>query len=391
MSTTDPQSPSPRPGGSTRLRRHAMLRRHGRRLLTAVLSLPVVCLGIGDARRAPPTAIRLRDLATRYRGALVATRDPETIRLVSRNDLGLLFTRNSRRLQAGSVLVWLNRPAERHGRTWSVGSADGLRTVAPLLAPSVAHSVRQRRHILLDPGHGGDDTGAAGPHGIKEKHLTLRVATQVRALLATQGVHATLTRESDQALSLRQRVAIARQQRADLFVSIHYNSAGNAAAAGVESFTVPAAGYPGTAAGSRARGRCPGNAHDADNVLLAYTIHRALLARTRQDDRGIKRARYLVLRDAPCPATLIECAFLSNAEEAEAIQSGNLLDRHAAGIAAGLSRYLAHPAGNDRMAGKMARDTPRPALGVWYYAAPASMQGRATPGIRGKERRMPSP
>jgi N-acetylmuramoyl-L-alanine amidase len=265
----------------------------------------------------------------------------DTCRLVF-GDMAFTFTAGSRRMLANDVVVWMNAAAEQRGRRWTIPAADARLTVAPLIHPTsyVVRAASPAR-VVLDPGHGGMDSGAVPASGPPEKTVALDLCRRVAALLEARGVRVHLTRTGDQDVPLPDRVRKAARLRATAFVSLHLNSARNAHARGLETYLLTPAGFASTAEGSSVSGKADGNAFDGANMILAYEIHRALLKRGKGPDRGVKRARFLVLRDAPCPAVLVETGFVSNAADARALRETQQLQRMAEGIADGIAAFLA--------------------------------------------------
>jgi N-acetylmuramoyl-L-alanine amidase len=171
----------------------------------------------------------------------------------------------------------------------------------------------------------------------------LDLARRARVHLANAGLQVRLTRDNDRFVELAERCRMAARWKADLFVSVHLNSAANGAARGVESYVLPAPGAPSTADDGRPPSRTvsySGNRFDGANFLLGYHLHRGLLERTEAADRGIRHARYLVLRDAPCPAALMECGFLSSREEEALLETEAHRERVAQGLADGILGYI---------------------------------------------------
>lgn len=179
--------------------------------------------------------------------------------------------------------------------------------------------------IVIDPGHGGKDSGTRSATGHAEKDYTLDWANRLADLLTARGWQVFLTRTNDADESLSNRVAFADEHHADLFVSLHFNAAGSAVHNGVETYCVTPTGMP----SSVTRGyednpalAFPNNEFDAQNLQLALRIHREILAATKAEDRGIRHARFLsVLRAQHRPAVLIEGGYLSNPEEAALIDA----------------------------------------------------------------------
>jgi N-acetylmuramoyl-L-alanine amidase len=183
------------------------------------------------------------------------------------------------------------------------------------------------RIIVIDPGHGGSNTGTHSVlDGRFEKEFTLDWAKRLKPLLETNGWTVFLTRTNDTDVSLVERVAFAESHHADLFVSLHFNSgAPDTKQAGLETYCITPAGMPSTLT----RGftdlwneNLPNNIFDAQNLQLAVKLHSALLRATGIEDRGVRRARFIgVLRGQKRPAILIEAGYLSNPAEAKLIES----------------------------------------------------------------------
>lgn len=165
--------------------------------------------------------------------------------------------------------------------------------------------ISSRPIVLLDPGHGGIDSGAVGVNCLLEKNVVLEVAKEVVRLdreLFKESLDVYLTRYSDTLISLRDRTRLAKSLSADLYLSLHCNKAERVAAQGVEVYIHSNGGFP-----FRKKAIAFG-------TLLGTGFHQKVGLR----DRGIKLANFQVLRDtrSVCPALLLEFGFLSNPEEA---------------------------------------------------------------------------
>ena len=283
--------------------------------------------------------VAIDDISRRHRLS-IATRTDSAIVLRGAGRL-LTFHSGSRRLIFDDVLIMLNGPAQRHGKTWTIAQADADAVVGPLLAPPPGPAREHRFTVVLDPGHGGRDSGAIGCCRVFEKKVNLDIAKRVRKTLKKSGVRVKLTRSRDSTLSLAARAARARRWRADVFVSIHGNSAANGNAAGLETYILPLRGFPSTAGGTARPEAHPGNLHDRANMFLSYCIHKHTLTRSGCADRGIRRARFGVIKNAPCPAALIEVGFLTNAFEAAKLIDRRYRQALASGIAEGILQFLA--------------------------------------------------
>lgn len=252
----------------------------------------------------------------------------------------VVFRPGSRKLLFNDTLIWLNGPAEQTGKSLTVTRRDRETLLDPLLRPSATVGGDDITTIVLDPGHGGADSGAVGHRRIYEKKAVLDIAKRASDLLKAQGMVVRMTRDRDYFVPLSKRTSLAKLWGADLFVSIHLNSAENASVAGIETYIASSAGFASTM-GARADPRSySGNGYDKKNMLLAYYLHRGMLTQVKTTDRGIKHARFEVLRSAPCPAVLLECGFISNKAEAGRIINRSHREALATGIVAGIMSYV---------------------------------------------------
>ena len=205
-----------------------------------------------------------------------------------------------------------------------VHALDLKKTLEPLVGGAPMSFLKTNPTIVIDPGHGGQDSGTKSVLGYRyEKDFTLDWARRLGSLLATNGWQVFLTRSNDTDLSVSNRIAFAEAHKADVFLSLHFNSsAPNDQQAGLETYCLTPTGMPSTVT----RGydddpalAFPNNAFDAQNLQLALQVHRALLQVNGRHDRGVRRARYLgVLRGQNRPAILVEGGYLSNPQRSPA-------------------------------------------------------------------------
>lgn len=255
-----------------------------------------------------------------------------------------------------------------------VNDLDLKKTVQPLLASSRIFRARTNRIIVIDPGHGGENAGARSILGNRyEKEFTLDWARRLASLLSVKGWQVYLTRANDSDLALSNRVAVAEQRKADLFVSLHFNSAApDEQQAGLETYCLTPSGMP----SSLTRGfeddsrlTFPNNSFDIQNLQLACSVHRALLRVNGNHDRGVRRARFPgVLRNQERPAILVEGGYLSNRHEARLIAEPSYRQKLAEAVAKGLEEaagteaheMAVNAANNSQQREAGAESSPRP-------------------------------
>lgn len=263
--------------------------------------------------------------------------------LISNDRLRLQLNVDGKRALLNGVQVWFSSPIVPHNGGVCFSEVDLQTLIHPILFPN--RRERAAKTIVLDAGHGGKDRGkVAGPY--EEKSLTLALAKELRGLLEKQGFHVALTRTDDTTTERDDRADIAREKGGDLFISLHFNSAGEAGPSirGVEVYCMTPAGENSTNGTSDPSERqyAPGNRFDAQNALLGYEIQRAITRRLNMEDRGLRRARFAVLRVAHMPSVLVEGGFLSSPAEARLVANPAHRRKLAEAIAAGLKAYLEH-------------------------------------------------
>jgi N-acetylmuramoyl-L-alanine amidase len=193
----------------------------------------------------------------------------------------------------------------------------------------------------LDPGHGGSDQGASSSWG-SEKSFTLDVALAARKELTGAGYRVEMTRATDTAVSLEDRVNFANHFSHAVFVSIHFNA--SAGGAGVETYALAPEGVTSNMSSEHHVSaadvaRHAGNAQDERNIALTASIHATVLSKLGAFDRGVRHARFHVLRDVKIPAVLVECGFISDAVEGQRIATSYYRQRMGAAIAQGIQNY----------------------------------------------------
>ena len=237
---------------------------------------------------------------------------------------------------------WLAFPVMFHDGQVLISRLDLSKIIEPNLRPELIEGMQPVTTVVLDPGHGGHDRGASSRFGF-EKDFALDVAVRARTLLEKQNYKVVMTRATDVFIPLEQRPAVSNHLANSIFVSIHFNSSNsNADARGFEIFSIAPRGAPATndaAPRERDLREEPGNAVDLPSGALACSVFHALLGQVPMVDRGVKHARFAVLRLCTQPAVLIECGFVSNSAESTLISSAAWRAHVAEAIVDGVENY----------------------------------------------------
>lgn len=169
--------------------------------------------------------------------------------------------------------------------------------------------------VIIDAGHGGNDRGGSWGK-VYEKHLALDTAFRLERYLKKKGYRVVMTRKKDKYLSLAQRSSFANRYRNAIFVSIHINKASRTGAAGIETFY-----------------------YGSEGRKLGSAIQKKMVSKVKVEDRGLKYARFHVLRKTKIPAVLTEIGFVSNYGDRQRLKSGYYRDAVAKAIADGIAQY----------------------------------------------------
>jgi len=256
-----------------------------------------------------------------------------------RNQLQL--TLNSREAIVNGVRNWLSFPVIAQDDKFLVSRIDLAKTIEPQLRPQMIQGKGKVQTVVLDAGHGGFDKGARSSFG-SEKEYALDVARQLRPLLQAKGFKVIMTRENDVFLPLQLRAHIANQTRDSIFVSIHFNATSNRDATGFEIFSLTPRGAPSTADDALALSFVnmqAGSPVDAQSFELSVAVFHSMLGHIPEFDRGIKRARFAVLRHTKIPAILVEGGFLSERNDSKSVASPAWRADLAEAISVGIENY----------------------------------------------------
>jgi N-acetylmuramoyl-L-alanine amidase len=258
----------------------------------------------------------------------------------------LEFVSGSREAIINGARSWLCFPVIEHDGKSLVTRTDVAKTIEPLVRPHRVPDVGKVQTVVLDPGHGGYDKGQVSRYGA-EKDFALDVARKLRAILQAKGLRVIMTREGDYFVPLEVRAKIANSARNSIFVSIHFNASGDDPnATGFEIFSFTPRGAPSTSDGNvnaRSFNMQPGSSVDAQSMALSACIYHSVLGHLPEYDRGIKRARFAVLRLTTVPAVLIEGGFLTERGESKLISDKDWRAKLAGAIGIGIESYRALP------------------------------------------------
>lgn len=281
------------------------------------------------------------DNVARFYGFPAPVYDGKTVRLVNdKNDLRLMI--DSREALLNGVRNWLSFPVIVHEGKVLVSRIDLAKTLEPQLRPNMIQNLGHVRTVVLDPGHGGFDKGAISPYGY-EKDYALDVARQLRPMLQAKGFRVIMTRETDVFVPLEVRAHIANETSDSLFVSIHFNATDrDPAATGFEIYSLTPRGAPSTYEDGLTLASVNlqnGTAKDSASIELSTCIYHSLVGQIGEFDRGIKRARFAVLRLTKIPAVLVEGGFLTERGESRLIASSDWRKHLAEAICSGIENF----------------------------------------------------
>ena len=225
-------------------------------------------------------------------------------------------------------LVWISSHQEKRPSIYKESKSAQPQTSKPFAV------------VVLDPGHGGEDSGAMCG-GVMEKDLTLDVARRVDRLLDAEGMATLMTRLGDSYISLADRAAFGNRVNDSIFISIHFNEDNKPVASGVETYY---AAHQINSASTFASwlpffSQPPSDSPKPESQSLAGFIQEALVVRTRSVDRGTQPKQFFVIANVSSPAVLIEGGFITNQDELSKLASEDYRDQLAAAVADGILRY----------------------------------------------------
>lgn len=257
----------------------------------------------------------------------------------------LTLTAGSRDARWEGRRIWLSFPFvyDERGKGF-ISKLDVIKLFDPLIRRKEMAPRKKVLGVIIDPGHGGADNGATSRGGFNEKTGALDTARRLKTLLETAGIATKMTRNQDEFISLEERADLANQKPDWIFISLHYNS-GPSHAHGIETYSLTPRYSSSTGDSGRptAKDRIneDGNANDSLNLILADYIHQNIAElHSPEGDRGLKRARFVVLKKARIPAVLVEGGFLTNGVDARLIVSGIYRQKLAQAVANAVQSYI---------------------------------------------------
>jgi len=333
------------------------------------------------------------------------------MRLTTRGDRGVMlrsekrrmeFGKNSREARIDGVKHWLSFPVLYFGGQYHVSRMDLAKTIDPLMRPEKIPGLKPVHTVVLDPGHGGHDRGAVNRWG-SEKNYNLDLSRRIRAHLQKAGLRVLITRSRDQFIPLVARPAVANKiGDGAIFVSLHFNAAGtsNSLATGFEVFSLTPRGAPNSHDDyptRRSFSAEQGHKSDHASHVLATSIQHAKLGLVPMFDRGVKRARFAVLRGSAVPGVLIEGGFMSNPRDARLLHTVAWRERLAKAVAGGILEFVAlsERGARPKLLAQYRVDTAAELAGSPFDYQPLEGIGRLVrpkfPGVSGWRRLLPAP
>jgi len=283
--------------------------------------------------------VRLDDWAAANNFELKWTRPDKQVQAKSKWSK-LVFDMDSTKAEINGVTVSLSVVIARKGGVAYISPIDLQTVINPILFPPHGKRGEKIQTICLDPGHGGKDPGNQDGRQ-QEKKYTLALALEVQKRLKEAGFKVVLTRSSDTYTELTERSEKANEGPADLFVSLHFNALAGSSARGPETYCLTPAHASSTNAQGEgtSNGNFPGNKNNDRNVYLAWQIQKSLITSLEMEDRGVKHARFAVLRGIEMPGVLIESGFMTYPDEAKKLYDKGFREKLAQAIVDGILAY----------------------------------------------------
>ncbi len=288
--------------------------------------------------------VSIEDVATFYKMNQPVS-DGKKFRLAGSGS-SITGTENGRDVLINGVKYVLCFPmVSQNGKTL-ISAMDVVKIIEPILRPQKIKNATAVRTVILDAGHGGHDSGARGPLGA-EKDAALDVVLRAKKLLQENGYQVRCTRLTDIFIPLEKRAEFANKHTNAIFVAVHFNKS-STGGTGLETYCLAPRSVPSMDEENLRYSdfvQYPGHARDPENVALATCVHASLVRTLGLTDRGIKRARFVVIKNLKLPGILVEGGFMSGAPDYQLIATPAYRQKMAQSILEGVNRYKQAVAG----------------------------------------------
>lgn len=332
-------------------------------LLLALLALSgAICLQAAEKKAAKPAEKKPAEVNPDWKIVKYEGRDYLSLENIARfyklkgelkpGDRKISLSNGRSTLETGSdgriifvngVKQWLSFPVRESDGKLLVSRFDLAKTIDPALRPNMVPAVKPFKTVVIDAGHGGHDKGAASQFGM-EKDYNLLVSKELKTMLEKRGFKTVMVRSTDEFVPLEERARRANAVPDSIFVCIHFNASGDNSgdATGFEVFALAPRGAPATHdeyTYADLLAQLPG--HDSENasLALATAIQHALIGHMGEFDRGVKRARFAVLKLTKSASVLVEGGFLSNLADGKQINDPLWRNGLCESIADGVEAY----------------------------------------------------
>lgn len=283
--------------------------------------------------------VSIEDVATFYKMSPPVSDGPK-FRLTGPGS-SIVGTQNGRDILVNGVKYVLCFPLISQNGTTLIAAMDVVKIIEPILRPQKIKNATAVRTVILDAGHGGHDSGARGPLGA-EKDAALDVVLRAKKLLQENGYQVRCTRLNDTFIPLENRAEFANKHTNAIFVAVHFNKSNTGGGTGLETYCLAPRGVPSMDEENLRYSDFvpyPGHARDPENVALATCVHASLVRTLGLTDRGIKRARFVVIKNLKIPGILVEGGFMSGAPDYQLIATPAYRQKVAQAILDGVNRY----------------------------------------------------
>jgi N-acetylmuramoyl-L-alanine amidase len=254
----------------------------------------------------------------------------------------LRFEQESVIAQLGENKHYFVHEVIKHQDEWLLARVDLVRTLDPVLRPAYLENWPDFDTIILDPGHGGLDNGTRGLYG-DEKDYAYDLALRLRVILKKAGYRVLMTREEDIRLRKHERIAMANQIPRSLFVSLHFNNDRSRTVQGIETYVLTPQSEKSTNDRRLDREEAPyryaGHEYAGASQALARAVHGAMVRDCRATDRGVRYARWAVIKHLKAPGILIEGGYISHPVEGSLVNVDLYRQTMATAIAKGIFQY----------------------------------------------------